>query len=132
MGQQILSEKIDRPKVLHGNAYTIDAPEHSLFNITINNIVLNQGTEHEIEQPFEVIINTDEVMFVAWATALSKILTAVLRKGGDIMFLVDELQATFDPRGGYFARKKLQPSILAEIGDILAKHIETLSSNNAK
>jgi hypothetical protein len=85
--------------------------------VTINDIVLNEGTEHESRRPFEVFINSKNMDHFQWIVALTRIMSAVFRKGGDVTFLVEEMKAVFDPRGGYFkAGGVYMPSIVAEIG----------------
>jgi hypothetical protein len=70
--------------------------------VTINDIILNEGTEHEQRRPFEVFINSKNLDHYQWIVALTRIISAVFRKGGDVTFLVEELKAVFDPRGGYW------------------------------
>ncbi len=97
-----MHERIERPDVLVGNTYKIKSPmvEHA-FYVTINDIVLNPGTEHELRRPFEVFINSKSMEHFQWIVALTRIMSAVFRKGGDVTFLVEEMKAVFDPRGGY-------------------------------
>jgi len=89
----------------------------------INDIVLNEGTEHEMRRPFEVFINSKNLEHYQWIVALTLIMSAVFRKGGDITFLVDELRSVFDPRGGYWNKGKYMPSIIAEIGEVIERHL---------
>ncbi|HET9817916.1 MAG TPA: NrdJb, partial [Rhodanobacteraceae bacterium] len=98
-----MHEKLERPEVLIGNTYKIKSPliEHAMY-ITINDIVLNAGTEFEMHRPFEIFINSKNMDNFQWIVALTRIMSAVFRKGGDVTFLVEELKAVFDPRGGYF------------------------------
>jgi len=91
--------------------------------ITINDIILNEGTEHESRRPFEVFINTKNLDHFQWIVALTVIMSAVFRKGGDITFLVDELRSVFDPRGGYWVKGSYKQSIIAEIGDVIERHL---------
>jgi hypothetical protein len=92
--------------------------------VTINDIVLNEGTEHEQRRPFEIFINSKNLDHYQWIVALTRIMSAVFRKGGDVTFLVDELKAVFDPRGGYWQPGgKFMPSIIAELGYIVEKHL---------
>src|SRR5690606_23691068 len=110
-----MHEKVERPEVLVGATYKIKSPlvEHAMY-VTINDIVLNQGTEHELRRPFEVFINSKNMDHFQWIVALTRIMSAVFRKGGDVTFLVDEMKAVFDPRGGYFkAGGVYMPSIVA-------------------
>ena len=89
-----------------------------------NDIVLNEGTPHESQRPFEIFINTKNLDHYQWIVALTRIMSAVFRKGGDVTFLVDELKAVFDPRGGYWQPGgKFMPSIIAELGHIVEKHL---------
>jgi hypothetical protein len=96
-----MHEKLERPEVLIGSTYKIKTPvsDHAMY-VTINDIVLNEGTEHEQRRPFEVFINTKNLDHFQWIVALTRIISAVFRKGGDVTFLVDEMKAVFDPRGG--------------------------------
>ena len=120
-----MHEKVERPDMLIGSTYKIKTPlsEHSLY-VTINDIVLNPGTEHELRRPFEVFINSKNMDHFQWIVALTRIISAVFRKGGDVTFLVDELHSVFDPRGGYFKKGgKFMPSLVAEIGDAIETHL---------
>ncbi len=121
-----MHELVERPDMLLGSTYKISVPdhisEHSLF-ITINDIVLNPGTDHELRRPFEVFINSKSLEHFQWIVALTRIMSAVFRKGGDVTFLVEELRSVFDPKGGYWNNGKYVPSLIAEIGDIIEKHL---------
>jgi hypothetical protein len=122
-----MHERLERPEVLIGSTYKIKTPlsEHALY-VTINDVVLNQGTEHEQRRPFEIFINSKNMEHFQWIVALTRIVSAVFRKGGDVTFLVEELQAVFDPRGGYFKKGgKYMPSLVAEIGDAIENHLRT-------
>lgn len=120
-----MHEKVERPEALEGTTYKIKTPlsEHALY-VTITDIVLNEGTEHELRRPFEIFINSKNMDHFQWIVALTRIMSAVFRKGGDVTFLVEELQAVFDPKGGYFKRGgKFMPSLVAEIGDVVEQHL---------
>lgn len=121
-----MHETLQRPEVLIGSTYKIKVPEHvspHAMYITINDIVLNEGTEYESRRPFEVFINTKNLDHFQWIVALTVIMSAVFRKGGDITFLVDELRSVFDPRGGYWVKGAYKQSIIAEIGDVIERHL---------
>lgn len=123
-----MHEKLERPGMLLGSTYKVKTPlsEHSLY-ITINDVVLNPGTEHELRRPFEIFINSKNMDHFQWIVALTRILSAVFRKGGDVTFLVDELRSVFDPRGGYFKKGgKYMPSLVAEIGDAIECHLRMI------
>ena len=120
-----MHEALKRPERLEGTTYKVSTPlsEHALY-VTINDIVLNEGTEHEHHRPFEVFINSKNMDHFQWIVALTRIISAVFRKGGDITFLVEELKAVFDPRGGYFKRGgKFMPSLVAELGDVIEQYL---------
>lgn len=120
-----MHEKVERPEVLLGSTYKIKTPlsAHSLY-VTINDIVLNAGTPHELRRPFEVFINSKNMDHFQWIVALTRIISAVFRKGGDVTFLVDEMRSVFDPRGGYFKKGgRYTPSLVAEIGDVIEAHL---------
>lgn len=123
-----MHEAVERPEMLLGSTYKCKTPlsEHSLY-VTINDMVLNQGTEHEMRRPFEIFINSKNMDHFQWIVALTRIISAVFRKGGDSTFLVEELKAVFDPRGGYFKKGgKYMPSLVAEIGDIIEHHMKLI------
>ncbi len=121
-----MHEKLERPETLLGSTYKIKTPqsEHALY-ITINDVLLNQGTKHEMRRPYEIFINSKNMDHFQWIVALTRIISAVFRKGGDVTFLVDELRSVFDPRGGYFKKGgKFKPSLVAEIGDAIECHMK--------
>jgi len=126
-----MTEKIMRPEgfeALEGSTYKIKTPldDHAMY-VTINDIVLNQGTVHEQRRPFEIFINSKNMDHFQWIVALTRLMSAVFRKGGDVTFLADELQAVFDPKGGYFKPGgRFMPSIIAEIGDVIAHHMQKI------
>ncbi len=114
-----LSEPLDRPAALEGSTYKVKWPgsEHALY-ITINDIVI---AGHR--RPFEVFINSKNMEHFAWTVALTRMISAVFRRGGDISFVVEELKAVFDPRGGAWMEGKYIPSILAAIGGVIERHL---------
>ena len=115
-----MHEKLERPEELIGSTYKIKTPvsDHAMY-VTINDILLNEGTVHEQRRPFEIFINSKNLDHYQWIVALTRIISAVFRKGGDVTFLVEELKAVFDPRGGYWqAGGKFMPSIIAELGHV--------------
>ncbi len=123
-----MHEKLERPDHLVGSTYKIKTPlsEHALY-VTVNDIVLNEGTEHEQRRPFEIFINSKNMDHFQWIVALTRIISAIFRKGGDVTFLVEELHSVFDPRGGYFKRGgKYMPSLVAEIGDCIECHLKSI------
>ena len=123
-----MHEKVDRPEMLHGSTYKIKTPdsEHALY-ITINDMILNPGTDHELRRPFEIFINSKNMDHFQWIVALTRIISAVFRKGGDVTFLVEELRSVFDPRGGYFKKGgRYMPSLVAEIGDAIECHLRMI------
>lgn len=120
-----MHEKVERPEMLIGSTYKIKTPvsEHA-FYITINDIILNPDTPYEKRRPFEVFINSKNMDHYQWISALTLIISAVFRKGGDVTFLSKELRSVFDPKGGYFKRGgKFMPSLVAEIGEALETHM---------
>jgi ribonucleoside-diphosphate reductase alpha chain len=114
-----MSEPLDRPNELEGNTYKVKWPdsEHAIY-ITINDIVLNGH-----RRPFEVFINSKNMEHFAWTVALTRMISAVFRRGGDVSFVVEELKAVFDPRGGAWMGGKYIPSILAAIGSVIEQHM---------
>lgn len=125
-----MHENVARPESLTGNTYKIRTPvtEHA-FYITINDIVLNPGTPYEKRRPFEIFVNSKNMEHYQWITALTLIISAVFRKGGDVTFMVDELQGVFDPKGGYIkpgTRGQYVPSLVAEIGNVVEDHLKMI------
>jgi len=123
-----MHEKLERPEMLLGSTYKVKTPltEHALY-VTINDVILNPGTEHELRRPFEIFINSKNMDHFQWIVALTRIISAVFRKGGDVTFLVEELRSVFDPRGGYFKKGgKYMPSLVAEIGDAIECHMRMI------
>jgi len=123
-----MHERLQRPDMLLGSTYKIKTPltEHALY-VTINDIILNPGTEHELRRPFEMFINSKNMDHFQWIVALTRIISAVFRKGGDVTFMVEELRSVFDPRGGYFKKGgRFMPSLVAEIGDVLESHLRMI------
>ena len=119
---------LERDEILVGQTYKIKTPhsEHAMY-ITINDVIVNQGEESEHRRPFEVFINTKNMEHFMWIVTLTRIISAIFRKGGDITFLVEELKAVFDPRGGYYKKGgKYMPSIVAEIGEVIQKHLVSI------
>ncbi|MEO8747099.1 MAG: NrdJb, partial [Rhodanobacter sp.] len=123
-----MHESVERPETLVGSTFKVKSPlfEHALY-VTINDIVLNAGTAHEQRRPFEIFINSKNMDHFQWIVALTRILSAVFRKGGDVTFIVEELKAVFDPRGGYFKSGGVyMPSIVAEIGSVVEQHMKNI------
>ncbi len=114
-----LSEPLDRPQELEGQTYKLKWPdsEHAIY-ITINDLVI---AGHR--RPFEVFINSKNMEHFAWTVALTRMISAVFRRGGDVSFVVEELKAVFDPRGGAWMNGKYVPSILAAIGGVIERHM---------
>jgi hypothetical protein len=123
-----MTEEVQRPEMLIGSTYKIKTPvsDHAMY-VTINDIILNEDTPYEQRRPFEIFINSKNLDHFQWIVALTRIISAVFRKGGDVTFLVAELKAVFDPRGGYWqAGGKFMPSIIAELGYVIEKHLQTI------
>jgi hypothetical protein len=123
-----IHEKIERPEVLIGSTYKIKTPvsDHAMY-LTINDIVMNEGTEYEHRRPFEIFINSKNLDHFQWIVALTRVMSSVFRKGGEVAFLVEELKAVFDPRGGYWQPGgKFMPSIVAEIGYVVERHLQSI------
>ncbi|MDE0944192.1 MAG: adenosylcobalamin-dependent ribonucleoside-diphosphate reductase [Alphaproteobacteria bacterium] len=114
-----MTQPLDRPGALPGQTYKIKWPEsdHSIY-ITINDVV-----QDGCVRPFEVFINSKNVDHFAWTVALTRMISAVFRRGGDVSFVVDELKNVFDPRGGYWVEGRYIPSLLAAIGEVIERHM---------
>src|SRR6056297_2377478 len=114
-----MTDPLDRPTELEGATYKLKWPDsnHAIY-VTVNDIVLNGH-----RRPFEVFINSKNMEHYAWTVALTRMISAVFRRGGDVSFVVEELKAVFDPRGGAWMQGKYVPSILAAIGGVLERHM---------
>ncbi|MGB7322250.1 MAG: adenosylcobalamin-dependent ribonucleoside-diphosphate reductase [Albidovulum sp.] len=114
-----LSEPLDRPQALEGATYKLKWPdsEHAIY-ITVNDIIQSGH-----RRPFEVFINSKNMEHFAWTVALTRMISAVFRRGGDVSFVVEELKAVFDPRGGAWMQGRYIPSILAAIGGVIERHM---------
>jgi len=123
-----IGEPLSRPDKLVGNTYKIKTPvtEHALY-ITINDVVMDEGTPREHRRPFEIFINSKNMEHFQWIVALTRVMSAVFRKGGDVTFLVEELKSVFEPSGGYFKKGgKFVPSLVAEIGEVVEQHLQEI------
>ena len=124
-----MHERLERPGMLRGSTYKIKTPisDHAMY-ITINDIILNSGTEFEKYRPYEIFINSKNLDHYQWIVALTRVMSSVFRKGGDVAFLVEELKAVFDPKGGYWQPGgTFMPSIIAELGHVVEKHLQSVS-----
>ncbi|MEX2451230.1 MAG: adenosylcobalamin-dependent ribonucleoside-diphosphate reductase [Rhodospirillales bacterium] len=114
-----MTQPLDRPEVLPGATYKVRWPEsdHALY-VTLNDIIQDSR-----RRPFEVFINSKNMDNYAWTVALTRMISAVFRRGGDVSFVVEELKAVFDPRGGYWVGGRYVPSLLAALGDVIEQHM---------
>lgn len=112
-----LNELLQRPEILHGATYKLKPSEHAMY-ITVNDVEI-EGRKY----PYEIMINTKCPDSHQWVAALTRVISAVFRKGGDVRFLAEELKAVFDPKGGYWKKGKYIPSVVAEIGSVLEQHL---------
>jgi len=122
-GVVYMTQPLERPEELTGGTYKLKWPdsEHAMY-ITINDVIQDGR-----RRPFEIFINSKNLDHYQWIVALTRIISAVFRKGGDVTFLVEELKAVFDPRGGYWQPGgKFMPSIIAELGYIVEKHLQLI------
>jgi ribonucleoside-diphosphate reductase alpha chain len=118
-GVVYMTRPLDRPEALPGQTYKIKwaEAEHALY-ITINDTVTDGR-----RRPFEVFINSKNTEHYAWTVALTRMISAVFRRGGDVSFVVEELKAVFDPRGGQWMNGRYVPSLLAAIGEVIERHM---------
>ncbi|SEN50646.1 adenosylcobalamin-dependent ribonucleoside-diphosphate reductase [Palleronia pelagia] len=114
-----MSEPLSRPQALEGSTYKLKWPgsEHALY-ITVNDLIQNGH-----RRPFEIFVNSKNMEHFAWTVALTRMISAVFRRGGDVSFVVEELKAVFDPRGGAWMEGKYIPSIIAGIGGVIERHM---------
>ncbi len=122
--ENVGSEPLARPETLPGRTYKLRWPEsdHAIY-ITVNDIMETGENGAAVRRPFEVFINSKNMEHYAWTVALTRMISAVFRRGGDVAFVVEELKAVFDPRGGQWMRGRYVPSLLAAIGDVIEQHM---------
>jgi ribonucleoside-diphosphate reductase alpha chain len=120
-------QPLARPEALPGATYKLNWPEsdHAIY-ITINDILVEEAPGRKVRRPFEVFINSKNMEHYAWTVALTRMISAVFRRGGEISFVVEELKAVFDPRGGQWMDGRYVPSLLAAIGDVIARHMTAI------
>ena len=118
-GVVYMTQPLSRPEALPGQTYKIRWPdsEHALY-ITLNDIIQDGR-----RRPFEIFINSKNMEHFAWTVGLTRMISAVFRRGGDVSFVVEEMKAVFDPRGGAWVDGKYVPSLLAAIGDVIEQHM---------
>lgn len=119
---------LERDDILEGSTYKIKTPhsEHAMY-ITINDVIINADTPDAHRRPFEIFINSKNMEHFMWIVALTRVISAIFRKGGDVTFLVEEMKAVFDPMGGYYKKGgKYMPSIVAEIGEVIQQHLVSI------
>jgi len=114
-----MTQPLNRPEALPGRTYKIRWPaaDHAIY-ITINDIVQDGR-----RRPFEIFINSKSMEHYAWTVGLTRMISAVFRRGGDVSFVVEEMKAVFDPRGGAWMGGRYVPSLLAAIGDVIEQHM---------
>ena len=117
-----MTRPLDRPGSLPGNTYKVRWPEsdHAIY-ITLNDIIQDGR-----RRPFEIFINSKNMEHFAWTVALTRMISAVFRRGGDVSFVVEELKAVFDPRGGHWMDGRYVPSLLAAIGEVIEQHLVSI------
>lgn len=122
-GVVYMTRPLDRPEALPGTTYKVRWPEsdHAIY-ITLNDVI-----ESGRRRPFEIFINSKNMEHYAWTVALTRMISAVFRRGGDVSFVVDELKAVFDPRGGQWVNRQYVPSLLAAIGGVIEEHMIAIS-----
>lgn len=113
---------IERPEMIHGRTYKVKTPlcESALY-ITINHCEVNG-----IIRPFEIFINSKDMRHFQWIVALTRLISAIFRHGGEVSFLIDELRSVLDPSGGAFHKGKYIPSLVSVIGDVIEQELISL------
>jgi ribonucleoside-diphosphate reductase alpha chain len=117
-----MTKPLGRPGDLEGKTYKVRWPDlDHAFYITINDI-----EDAGRKRPFEIFINSKNMEHYAWTVALTRMISAVFRRGGDVSFVVEELKAVFDPRGGQWTGGRYVPSLLAAIGEVIEQHLVSI------
>ncbi len=131
-----MTRPLERAARLEGATYKLRWPgsDHSLY-ITINDIERDGhaegvssthhagGVSSTRRRPFEVFINSKNLEHYAWTVALTRMISAIFRRGGDVTFVVEELKAIFDPQGGQWMGGRYVPSLIAAIGEVIEGHM---------
>lgn len=119
VSRDTLHEAVSRPDKLFGTTYKVKTPlsDHALY-VTVNDIEIGGQ-----RRPFEMFVNSKAMENFQWIVALTRIVSAVFRKGGEVAFLADELKCVFDPKGGYWRKGQYMPSLVSEIGLVLEAHL---------
>jgi len=119
-----MHEGIVRPDALSGTTYKVKVPQYEeALYITINDFVLDAGTDLESRHPYEIFVNSKNMDSFQWIVAITRMVSGIFRKGGDVKFVIEEMKAVFDPRGGYYRKGVYIPSVVAEIGYVIEKHL---------
>ena len=129
-----IGEPLARPDKITGSTYKVKTPvtEHALY-ITINDVIMNEGTDQEHRRPFEIFVNSKNMEHFQWIVGLTRVMSAVFRKGGDLTFLIEELESVFDSNGGYYKKGgKYVPSLVAELGQVLEEHLKNIGMLKVK
>ena len=129
-----IGEPLARPDKITGSTYKVKTPvtEHALY-ITINDVIMTEGTDQEHRRPFEIFVNSKNMEHFQWIVGLTRVMSAVFRKGGDLTFLIEELESVFDPNGGYYKKGgKYVPSLVAELGQVLEEHLKNIGMLKVK
>jgi ribonucleoside-diphosphate reductase alpha chain len=116
------TDLMERPEKMVGATYKLRWPdsEHAMY-VTVNDIELDGW-----RRPFEVFVNSKNLEHYAWVVALTRMISAVFRRGGEVAFVAEELKQVFDPRGGQWMNGRYVGSLVAAIGDVIERHmIET-------
>lgn len=117
---EFMHEKVKRPEKLQGITYKIKPPTYNdALYVTLNYFVCNKGTAKEKKVPFELFINSKDMSNFQWVVALTRMISGVFRKGGDVKFVVDELCAVSDPNGAYWLKGKFYKSVVHHLGEVL-------------
>ncbi len=114
-----MGELLVRAETLTGATYKLRWPdsEHAMY-VTINDIETDSG-----RRPFEIFVNSKNLEHYAWVVALTRMISAVFRRGGEVAFVAEELKQVFDPRGGQWTNGRYVGSLVAAIGDIIERHM---------
>ncbi|HEY7549714.1 MAG TPA: adenosylcobalamin-dependent ribonucleoside-diphosphate reductase [Hyphomicrobiaceae bacterium] len=122
-----ISRPLERPPALQGATYKLRWPgSDNAIYITVNDIERDghaDGVPSPRRRPFEVFINSKNLEHYAWTVALTRMISAIFRRGGDVTFVVEELKAIFDPQGGQWMGGRYVPSLLAAIGEVIEGHM---------
>ena len=115
------SQVRDRPAILSGKTYKLYwPPNEATFYVTIN--------DDGAARPFEIFISSTHAQYTEWTTALTLMITAILRRGGDVSFIAENLKQIVSATSSAWVKGKYCNSLVAMIGETIELHMNRESA----